>query len=268
MGSIRAMPRSFDIIGSRDKAVAIVEIPPTLKDFEHEVAEAIMKRHRNVKSVLVKESERFGESRIRRYRVIAGDPNTEVIHRESGCLYKLDPQKVYFSPREGRERERIAEMVHEGEMILVMFSGVGPYPIMIAKRRDDVRIVAVESNPYAHNYCLENIHLNRVQDKVLPLLGDVRDVCPRLASTFDRIVMPLPKGAHQYLDVAIPLLKCGGIIHFYHWAREPDLFSQAEEILSRASESFGRRAEFLGRVRVSQYSPRVWKIRIDAQINC
>lgn len=265
---MRLIPRSFDIIGSREKAVAIVEIPPALRDFELEVAKAIMERHKNVKTVLVKESERLEEHRIRRYRVLAGDPDTEVVHREAGCLFKLDPQKVYFSPREGTERMRIAEKVRDGEKILVMFSGVCPYPIIIAKRHGKVRIIAVESNPYAHNYGVENIHLNRVQDKVIVLLGDVRDICPRLGSTFDRIVMPLPKGAHQFLDLAFPLLNCGGVLHFYHWAREPDLFSQAEEILSTASERFGRRAEFLEEVRVSQYSPRVWKIRVDARILC
>ncbi|MBS7638173.1 class I SAM-dependent methyltransferase family protein [Candidatus Bathyarchaeota archaeon] len=268
MEPMRLIPRSFDIIGSREKAVAIVEIPPDLRDFEEGVAKAIMERHKNVKSVLVKESERLEEYRIRRYRVLAGDPDTEVVHREAGCLFKLDPQKVYFSPREGAERMRIAEKVRDGEKILVMFSGVCPYPIVIAKRHEKVRIIAVESNPHAHNYCVENIHLNRVQDKVIALLGDVRDICPTLGSTFDRIVMPLPKGAYQFLDLAIPLLNCGGVVHFYHWAREPDLFSKAKEILSTASERFGRRAEFLEEVRVSQYSPRVWKVRVDARILC
>ncbi|MBS7651963.1 class I SAM-dependent methyltransferase family protein [Candidatus Bathyarchaeota archaeon] len=268
MEMMRPIPRSFDIIGSREKAVAIVEIPRALRDFEGEVAKRIMERHKNVKSVLVKESERLGESRIRRYRVLAGDQNTEVIHREAGCLFKLDPQKVYFSPREGTERGRVAEKVRDGEEILVMFSGVGPYPIVIAKRHEKVKVIAIESNPDAHKYCLENIYLNRVQDKVIALLGDVRDICPKLGTTFDRIVMPLPKGAHQFLDLAIPLLNCGGTIHFYHWAREPDLFSQAEELLSNASERFGRRAEFLEEVRVSQYSPRIWKIRVDARIHC
>ncbi len=265
---MRTMPRSFDIIGSREKAVAIVEIPPALEGFEGEVAKAIMERHKNVKSVLVKGSERLGESRVRSYRLIAGDPDTEVIHREAGCLYKLDPQKVYFSPREGTERERIAERVHDGEKILVMFSGVGPYPIMIAKRHDNVKVTAVESNPYAHNYCVENIHLNRVQDRVFAILGDVRDVALRLGFTFDRIIMPLPRGAYRFLDLAIPLLNCGGVLHFYHWAKEPDLFSEAEAVLSRAAEGFGRRVEFIEEARVSQYSPRVWKIRVDVRIRC
>mgnify|MGYP003876788623 CR=1 FL=1 len=264
--SLSLVPRSYDIIGSRGKAVAIIEIPEELRPYEAEIAEAIMELHRSVKSVLAKESGRAGDYRLRRLRLIAGDPDTEVIHKEAGCLFKLDPMKVYFSPREATERGRIASKVAEGERILVMFSGVGPYPIRIAKLRGDVDITAVELNPDAHNYCVENIHLNRVEDKVHPILGDVRDVCPRLEGGFDRIVMPLPLGAYRFLDLAIPLLGEGGILHFYHWAREPSLFEEAERLVSEAADRFDREAEIIDRIKVSQYSPRVWKVRVDARI--
>ncbi len=265
--ALRLVPRAFDIVGSKQKAVAIIELPEELREYERQIAAALMRVHKNVVSVLAKESERTGEFRIRDLRLVAGDPDTEVVHKESGCLFKLDPRRVYFSPRESAERERIAAKVGEGESILVMFSGVGPFPICIAKRHERVRATAVEINPHAHNYCVENIHLNRVGDHVTAILGDVREICPNLGETFDRVLMPLPKGAHKFLDVAIPLLRDGGILHFYHWAPEPDLFSQAEELVAAAAEACGRRAEVLERVRVSQYSPRVWKIRVDARIS-
>jgi len=263
---LKLVPRSFDIIGSKQKAVAIIELPEGLRGFEHQIAAAIMEVHGNVSSVLAKESGRMGDFRIRELRLVAGDPDTEVIHRESGCLFRLDPRKVYFSPRESSERERVAAKARDGESILVMFSGVGPFPICLARRHGGVRVTAVELNPHAHNYCVENIHLNKVGDRVQPLLGDVREVCPGLGTVFDRIVMPLPRGAHMFLDVAIPLLRDGGVIHLYHWAPEPDLFSGAEEIIVKAAEGYGRRAEIIGRGRVSQYSPRVWKVRVDAKV--
>lgn len=261
------LPRSFDIIGSKKKAVAIIEIPDALKGYEQLIASAIMNVHRNVSSILAKESERLGELRIRDLRLVAGDADTEVVHKESGCFFKLDPRKVYFSTRESVERERIAAKVGEGESILVMFSGVGPFAICMAKRHRTVRVTAVEINPCAHNYCVENIHLNKVADQVHAIMGDVREVCPKLGATFDRILMPLPKGAHKFLDVVIPLLRDEGVLHFYHWAPEPDLFSRAEELIAKATGNHRRMAEILERRRVSQYSPRVWKIRIDARLS-
>jgi tRNA (guanine37-N1)-methyltransferase len=258
--------RSFDIIGSKRKAVAIIELPERLEAYEQEIAEAIMRVHRNVSSVLSKESERLGEFRTRNLRLVAGDPDTEVMHRESGCYLKLDPRKVYFSPRESAERDRIAAKVVRGESVLVMFSGVGPFPIRITKRERSVKVTAVEVNPHAHNYCVENIHLNKVGSQVDPKLGDVRIVCPEIGETFNRILMPLPKGAYKFLDVAIPLLRDGGVIHFYHWASKEDLFSKAEKFVAEAADNLGRGSLIIERRRVSQYSPNVWKIRVDARI--
>jgi tRNA (guanine37-N1)-methyltransferase len=258
--------RSFDIIGSKRKAVAIIELPERLDDYELEIAEAIKRVHRNVSSVLSKESERLGEFRTRNLRLVAGDPDTEVMHRESGCYFKLDPRKVYFSPRESAERDRIAAKVVREELVLVMFSGVGPFPIRIAKRERSVKVTAVEVNPHAHNYCVENIHLNKVGSQVDPKLGDVRIVCPNLGKTFDRILMPLPKGAYKFLNVAIPLLRDEGVIHFYHWASKEDLFSKAEKFVAEAAENFGKGSMIIERRKVSQYSPNVWKIRVDARI--
>ena len=264
---LKLVPRSFDIVGSKQKAVAIIELPDELTDSEQQIATAIMNVHNNVSSVLAKESGRGGALRIRELRLVAGHPDTEVVHKESGCFFKLDPRKVYFSPRESVERERIAAKVGYSESVLVMFSGVGPFPICMAKRHRSVKVTAVELNPHAHNYCVENIHLNKVGDQVRALLGDVREVCPKLGKVFDRVLMPLPKGAQMFLDVAIPLLRDGGVLHFYHWAPEPDLFSNAEELIAEVAENSGRMSEILEKVKVSQYSPRVWKIRIDARVS-
>ena len=263
---IKLVPRSFDIIGSKQKAVAIIEFPEGLGGHEDIIATAIMKVHKNVASVLAKESERTGEYRTRELRLVAGDPDTEVVHRESGCHFKLDPRRVYFSPRESMERERITAAVEDGEEILVMFSGVGPLPICITKKHRNTRATAVELNPYAHNYCVENIHLNGVGDQVEAIRGDVREVCKDLGRTYDRVLMPLPKGAYRFLDVAIPLLRDGGVLHFYHWAPEDDLFTAAEALIIKGAENEGRTVDIINRVKVSQYSPRFWKVRLDAEI--
>ena len=258
------VPRSFDVIGSKQKAVAVVEVPEELREYEEAIARALMRVQKSVASVLSKESERAGEYRTREMRLIAGDPDTEVIHRESGCAFRLDPRIVYFSPRESQERGRIASATSDGEEVLVMFSGVGPLPIRIARHRPNVRATAIELNPYAHNYCVENIHLNRVGGRVEAILGDVREAASSLGRRYDRVLMPLPKGAYMFLDVAVPLLREGGVLHFYHWAPSEDLYGEAEELVKAAFREEGREATVTDRVRVSQYSPRYWKVRVDA----
>ncbi|MGD2201402.1 MAG: class I SAM-dependent methyltransferase family protein, partial [Candidatus Bathyarchaeota archaeon] len=195
--TLNLVTRSFDILGSKRKAVAIIEIPDELEDYESAIAEALMRVNKNVTSVLSKESGRRGEYRTRDLRLIAGDPDTEVLHRESGCVFRLDPRRVYFSPRESSERSRLVSAAGEDEDVLVMFSGVGPIPIRLAKEHSEMRITAVELNPIAHNYCVDNIHLNRVSGKIGAFQGDVRTVCPSLGRLYDRVLMPLPKGAYR-----------------------------------------------------------------------
>mgnify|MGYP002395613479 CR=1 FL=1 len=263
---LRFIPRAFDVIGSKEKAVAIMELPEELRNHEKTIAETLMGVHKNVKTVLAKTSERYGTYRVREMRLIAGEEDTEVIHREAGCLFKLNPMKVYFSLREATERTRIAEKVKPRESVLVMFSGVGPFPIVIAKRQPTAQTVAVEINPDAHSYCVQNIFLNKLYGRVRPLLGDVREVCPRFGETFDRVLMPLPKDAADYLDTAIPCLREEGILHFYHWAHERDLFSETEDLIRTAARRMGRHTEFLDRVRVLPYGPRTWKVRVDARV--
>ena len=157
--------------------------------------------------------------------------------------------------------------VNCGDSILVMFSGVGPYPIRMAKKDKSIQTLAIELNLDAHNYCIENIHLNKVSEQVRAIQGDVREVSMELDEVYDRVLMPLPMGAHNFLDTAIPLVRENSILHFYHWAIEPDLFSGVIKLLKREVENFGRISKILEIEKVSQFSPRVWKIRIDSRIS-
>lgn len=265
-GLLYAIPRAFDIIGSKDRALAIIELPKALADYEKTLGETLMDLHKNIRTVLAKSSERHEAYRIRDLRIIAGQPQTEILHKEAGCSFRLDPTKVYFSPRESTERMRIAQMVRPDESVLVMFGGICPYSITIARKQPSVRVMSIEINPEAHAYCVQNIFLNKVHNQVKAVAGDVRQVCSSIQGEFHRVVMPLPKSAADYLDVGIPCLMKDGVLHFYHWANEADPFSEAEELVIAAAEQHKRTAEIIGRSKVLPYGPRTWKVRVDARI--
>jgi tRNA (guanine37-N1)-methyltransferase len=254
---------AFDLIGSKEKAVAIVEIPEGAD--EKTVAEEIMRKNKNVKSVLKKISERKGELRLREFKLITGDADTEVVHKEYGCLLKLDPQKVYFSPREATERQRIAGQVKAKENVLVMFSGIGIIPIIIAKRQPEVeKVYGIELNSDAHRYAEENVRINKLSHKIVLIQGDVREVAKKYFGKFDRVVMPLPLGAENFLEMAVNCLKReGGIIHFYNWGREEDLYSNALKLIEENIKKLNRKIEILNKRKVLAYAPGKWKICID-----
>ena len=264
---LQLVPSSFDVVGSKEKAVAIVEIPEELANKEKEIAGAIMKLQKNVKSVLKKGSAREGEYRTRRYKLLAGDKNTEVVHKEYGYLLKLDPKKVYFSAREGTERQRIAEMVKAKEFVIVMFGGVGPYAIAIAKKQPSVeKIVAVEINKDAVEYMKYNIRVNKLSHKIVPILGDVRVVCKKWYGKCNRIVMPLPLGAESFLDIAVKCIHKEGVIHFYSWGKEPDLFSNGIEIINKKLKSKNVEYKITNKRIILPYAPREYKVRFDIKV--
>jgi len=253
-------PNSFDIIGH----IAIVEIPERLKRKKKLIAKVIMDLNKHIKTVLEKASERKGIYRIRKYRFIAGERKFETIHKEYGCLFKLDPTKVYFSPRELTERQRIASQVKENETVMVMFAGVAPYAIQIAKKQPKVKeVIAIEINPVAAKYARENVVLNKVDDKVKIIEGDVREKCKEFYGKCDRIVMPLPKGAEDFLDIAAKCLKRKGYIHFYNWGNEPNIFENAEKIIKDELSKMNVKYKIINKRKVLPYAPRKWKVCID-----
>jgi len=266
---LNLVPSSFDIVGSRAGAVAIVEIPEELEPYKRVIAEKIMELHKNVRAVYRKLGERTGEYRVRELELIGGERVREVLHKEHGYLLKLDVTQVYFSPREATERQRVASKVKPGEFVVVMFAGVGPFAIAIAKKQPLVdKVVAIELNPVAYKYMVENIRLNKLEGKVVPVLGDVREEAPKFAGKADRVVMPLPKGAYMYLREAFTCFKReGGVLHFYYWDREDDLFKRGFEIVRKSAEEHGFKAELLEARAVSPYAPRVYKLAFDVLLS-
>jgi len=252
---------AYDIIGNKEKSVALLGV--NIKN-PKKLAKELMKRHRSVKSVLQKLSERKDTFRLYPCKLLAGEKNTEVVHKEYGFVLKLDPQKAYFSPRESTERQRIAEMVKPREVVLAMFSGVCPYPIAIAKKQALVgKIYAVEINPAAHKYALENVKLNHLEKKIIPILKDVRKA--KEIGKVDRITMPLVEKAIDYLDIAFFHSKKGTIIHLYGLSKGGK-FKDLEEKVKRRAEKCKVKYKIVGRQDVLPYAPRISKVRLDIKV--
>lgn len=248
---LKFAPSAFDVVGD----IAIIWIPDELRHKEKEIAQKLL-AFKNIKGVLARDSAVEDEFRVRKYRHLAGEDKTETIHIEYGLRYKVDPSKAYFSPRLGNERDRIARKVKPGEKVLVMFAGIGPYAIHIAKKAKPESVYAVEINPDACRYMEENIRLNKVAGIVKPFCGDVRAIVPKIREKFDRIIMPLPKDAEIFLDVAKSAAKKGAIIHLY-------VFAESKE---EAIRKVGEDAKIIDCVACGTYSAKLSRYCIDFRL--
>jgi len=210
---LNAIYSSYDIIGD----IAVIRLNENSKKYGQIIAETIMKVHKNVKTVLAQVSPIHGDFRLRKLEYIAGENKTKTVHRESGCIFAVDLASCYFSPRLFYERMRIAKLVRDGETVVNMFAGVGCFSIVIAKHSNAAKIYSIDINPAAVQFMKENIRLNRVYGKVVPIEGDAKDVIQqKLSNIADRVLMPLPEKALEYLPYAFSALKGGdGWIHFY-----------------------------------------------------
>lgn len=259
---IKRLPSSYDMIGH----VAIIEIPKQLQRYKKNIAKSLMETNKKIETVLEKKSERKGKYRTRRYVLLAGKKKTETVHKEYGLVFKLDPTKVYFSPRELTERQRVAEQVKPHETVMVMFSGVSPYAIQIVKKQPKVKkVIAVEINPVAHRYAQENIRINKVSDKVVAVEGDVNDVCKRWFGKCNRVLMPLPTESHNFLELASKCVKRNGIIHFYAIDKEDHSFIRLKNLIKQVL-SHKRRYRIMKIKKVLPYAPRQWKVCVDLKV--
>ncbi len=262
---IKFVPSSFEMLGI-DKKVVIVEIPKELEREKSLIGEAILQTNKNVACVLRKISARKGKLRKRKLELIAGKNDSEVLHKEYGYYLKIDPQKVYFSPRESTERQKIAEQVKSKENVLVMFSGICAYAIAVGKRQPNVeKIYAVEINKDAIKFAEENVRINKLSHKVVNVLQDVKIFTKKFPNKFDRIIMPLPLGAKNFLDSAVNCLKKKGIIHYYAISEEKNIFKDTEkelEILKKLSKSY----KIIHKRIVLPYAPRKFKVAFDIEV--
>ncbi len=252
--------RGFEIIGD----IVIIDLPDELISLKEDIVNWILTKHKHVKTIMRKTGEVSGEFRIAKYEIIYGK-ETETIAKEFGCRFKVDPTKVYYTSKLSGERERIARLVKPNERVLVMFAGVGPYAIIIAKLAKPKEVVGVEINPEAVRYFRENIRLNKVEGIVKAIGGDVRDVVPKLEGKFDRIVMPAPYNAEDFIDIAVEKIKKGGFIHFYTFAGEEEVEERAEKIKKRFSE-LGTEIEIVNWRECGNFAPRVNRYVFDIHI--
>ncbi|MEK6973331.1 MAG: class I SAM-dependent methyltransferase family protein [archaeon] len=253
---------SYDTVGT----IAILEIPEELEKKEKLIAETLLDLHHNIKTVCKITGSHQGPYRIQPVEILAGRKTTETLHKEKGCLFKTDVSKAFFSPRLSHERERIAKLIKNGEIIGAFFAGVGPYPIIFAKHSKMKKAYAIELNKTAVKYMKENISLNNVEGKVEAILGDVNNEAKKFPNFFDRIVMPLPRDAEHFLDAALFSIKSGGVIHFYQFVDKDDPYSLPLKRIMESAEKFKKKVKILRKAEVRSFSASKIQVVVDFEV--
>lgn len=259
---------SFDIVGD----IAIIRLSKASEKHAEKIADAVMAVHGNVKTVLAQTGSVSGDFRLRHLIHVKGEKRTHTIHKESGCIFSVDVKTCYFSPRLSHERARIANFVQPNETVVNMFAGVGCFSVLIAKRVNNAKIFSIDINPVAVQFMSENIRLNRVYGKVIPILGDAKTIIKnQLQGCADRVLMPLPEKAYEYLPYAVSALKpSGGWIHvnaFEHAAKTENPNDAVKRKVMEKLEGLGVNFEIPTVYVVRSSGPNWWQLVADVRIN-
>jgi len=300
-----AAPSSWAVVGT----VVLVDIDGAPRPAE--VGEALLALHGEADTVVA----RNGISGVHRepdVTVIAGEGDTETVHTEHGTEYALDLAEVMFSPGNKAERARMGEQVREGdgavatapserassaqhrsadrssgqspqgdgasagkpgERVLDMFAGIGYFTLPMA--RAGAEVVAVERNPTAFRYLVENTMRNGVDGLVTPYRADCRDVVDAGldGGPVDRVVMghydatePDGDDGFTYLDSALDALAPEGVVHAHETTPDHLVFERPVERLEAAAADAGRSVEILDTRRVKSHSEGVAHVVVDARV--
>ncbi len=254
------LPSSFDCIGD----IILVKIPNELERYKEDIGNALLSAHSHTCTVVAVQPV-SGELRVHPVEVIAGVRKTETVHTEYSITLKIDVSDTYFSPRLAGERRRVASLVKDGEMIVDLFTGVAPFPLMIATYAHPKRIIAIDKNPVAIRLAHENIAKNKLLDKIDAFELDALDapgLLKKLNLKADRIIMNLPFDSFQFLPIAFSILENKATIHFYEIIREEMIQERIDSIIQLAEKYHISIIETDVR-KIKTYAPHEFYIGID-----
>ena len=254
---------AFDQIGD----IIIVRIPDSLLAKKKLIGETLLKNVKIVKSVFYQASPVEGDFRTRNLEVLAGKDRTETEYKEFGCRFTVDVANAFFSPRLSNERERIANLIQDGETMVNMFAGVGMFSIMAAKKKR-CTVYSIDINPIASKLCEKNIELNKLAGKVVSINGDTSKIIEeQLQDKGDRRLMLLPEKSDEFLESAIKTTKDGGIIHYYshiHADKKSDAGKLSEKHYLAVTPV---KSEILTSKIVRPVGPRYYQTVVDVKIS-
>lgn len=227
---------NYDVLGN----VVVVKFDKNmLVASKKKWALAFLKEHKNVTTVLEKVAGFSRRLRTQKTRFVAGEKTKEAIYRENGCIFRFNSDNCYFSPRLSAERLELAGLTKKGEEILVMFGGVAPFAVVIAKHGGAKKVVSVELGRECNKYAKENVSRNKLEKRVDIVQGDVRRVLgtPKGLGKFDRIVMARPNLKDSFLDVGFRAIRKNGMIHYYGFYLESGIDEMLEMIKTEAKKA-------------------------------
>ncbi len=260
---MKALPSGFQALGT----AIVIKLNPRLASKKELIGKACVEILPSVKSIYANLGKIEGTFRTpEKMEFMAGINDPIVEHKENGVIYRFDLTKIMFSKGNVNERKFLATLVQNGEVVVDMFAGIGYFSLPIAKHSKAEHIYSIELNPYSYKFLLENIKLNKLENVIIPILGDSKVEVVKLARSgvrADRVVMGVFPAPKEFVKEALTLGKDTGTVYHYEGVVEREkhnkLFEEFKAIAD--AENFSCKMESYRAVK--SYGPNLYHYVID-----
>lgn len=231
---------NYDILGN----IAIIKFQnKETKKEKLSKAKQLLQQYKTVKAVLEKANKVSGRLRTIKTKHLLGEKTLEADYLENGCRFKFNVETCYFSPRLANERLEIAKLINreiekrklKNASVLVIFSGIGPFSIVISKHSKANKIVSIELGKECCKYASKNAIINKAWNLEI-IQGDVKKQIKNLKERFDFIVMPRPNLKETFLVQAFAVSKKSTKIIYYGFCSEKNLEKMLDQLHKEAKQ--------------------------------
>jgi len=254
---------SYDLLGN----IAIVKFGKEKLKEKKKIALKILKEHKAIRTVLEKSEKVKGRLRKIKTRHLAGEKNKIAEYKENSCKFIFDVDETYFSPRLSGERKEVSEMINKKDSVLVLFAGVAPFSIVIAKLSKCRKVVSVEINRKASEYAEKNVKLNKL-DNVEVIQGDVKKLDKILKGKkkekFDKIIMARPQLKETFLSYIWKYCKRGTEVYYYGFADYP---REVLKEIYEESKKARKKIKILKVKKAGEIAPYRFRWRVDFKVS-
>ena len=262
-GELSLLPRGYQTIGNK----MIIKLKPALLDKKELIGSACLEILPYIKSIFINHGKITGKFRQpEKIEFLAGENNPIVIHIEHGIRYKFDITQIMFSKGNINERKFLATLIEPNEIIVDMFAGIGYFSLPMAKYSKAEKIYSIELNPISYKYLVENIRLNQLESKIIPINGDCKLEVIKLSNRgikAHRVIMGVFPAPMEYISEALSLAREDGTIYHYEGVVDKsnymELFKEFDEIANKE----GYKCNLKSKRFVKSFGPNLFHVVLD-----
>ena len=257
------LPRGFQTLGD----VIILKLKPELFSKKEIIGKAYLGLLPSIRSIYLNKGKITGAFREpEEIEFLAGINNPIVEHKEHGITYRFDITKIMFSKGNLKERKILATLVQDGEIVVDMFAGIGYFSLPIGKHSNAEKIYSIEINPNSFKFLIENIKINHLEEKIVPISGNCKEEVLKLSDSgikADHVVMGVFPAPIDYIKTALTLTKeKGTIFHFEGVVEKEDymsLFNEFNDVAMSQSYICDLKSYRI----VKSYGPKLYHVVLD-----